>query len=176
MPSKKRIAVIGGGLGSMTTLYNLMSQPNAAELYDVTVYQLGWRIGGKGASGANPEKNFRVEEHGVHFWFGFYENAFRMMRDVYDKLERPPGTPLATFEEAFKPQPYMVFTEKVGDEWVDWTVDFPKLPGQVGDGTFNDPIIEIFTEILGYIADKIADYFEHNHPGCLGYFIKFLKP
>ena len=35
--------------------------------YEVTVYQRGWRLGGKGACGRNlePGKGLRVEEHGL---------------------------------------------------------------------------------------------------------------
>ena len=70
---KKKITVIGGGLGAMTAVCQLMRQPNAVDLYEIDIYQMGWRLGGKGASGVNPEKGHRVEEHGIHFWFGFYD-------------------------------------------------------------------------------------------------------
>ncbi|MEZ4948751.1 MAG: hypothetical protein R2784_05095 [Saprospiraceae bacterium] len=43
--SKKRIAVIGGGLGSMTTIYSMLNLPGAKDKYEFTVYQLGWRVG-----------------------------------------------------------------------------------------------------------------------------------
>jgi len=45
--------------------------------YQVTVYQLSWRLGGKGASGRGPAN--RIEEHGFHVWFGFYDSAFRLI-------------------------------------------------------------------------------------------------
>src|SRR5262245_42435096 len=46
---KQKIAVLGGGLGSLSTVYGLTSQPGWDEKYDITVYQMGWRLGGKGA-------------------------------------------------------------------------------------------------------------------------------
>ena len=44
---------------------------------------MGWRLGGKGASGRGVAD--RIEEHGLHLWMGFYENAFRLMRDCYEE-------------------------------------------------------------------------------------------
>lgn len=165
---KKKITVIGGGLGAMTAVCQLMRQPNAADLYEIDIYQMGWRLGGKGASGVNPEKGHRVEEHGIHFWFGFYENAFMLMKEVYKGLDRPPHAPLSTFDKAFKPQPYMVFAEHVDSNWVDWRIDFPKLPGKVGDGVFNDPVAEIFTAAFNYIAMEFRKHFSGKNGGCLG--------
>ena len=43
----------------------------------------------------------RIEEHGLHIWLGFYENAFRLIRRCYAELNRPPGSTLATWREAF---------------------------------------------------------------------------
>ena len=67
-PSKvKQIAVLGGGISSLAAVFELTSVPNWREHYDITVYQMGWRLGGKGASGRNPKLANRVEEHGPHF-------------------------------------------------------------------------------------------------------------
>ncbi len=130
----KKIAVIGGGLSAMTAVFNITQEPNWKEKYDITIYQMGWRIGGKGASGVNPEYGYRIEEHGLHLWMGFYENAFTMMRQIYGGLNRPIGSPLATFDDAFKGQPYFVFCEHVNNTYVDWKIDFPKPLGIAGDG------------------------------------------
>ena len=45
------VAILGGGAGSLTAAFELTATPELRERYDVTVYQLGWRLGGKGASG-----------------------------------------------------------------------------------------------------------------------------
>lgn len=124
-----------------------MREPDWKERYEITLYQMGWRLGGKGASGVNREIGYRVEEHGLHLWMGFYENAFAMMRGIYGDLKRPPGAPLATFDEAFKGQPFMIFEEPVGEAWVDWKINFPKMAGEVGDGkpvTWEDLITNMF--------------------------------
>ncbi len=105
-----------------------LSRPELDERYDVTLYQRGWRLGGKGASGRNHAVADRIEEHGLHVWFGFYDNAFRLMRDCYEELGRPSGKPLATFGEAFKPAPNIVLYENVGGStrpWIAWEFSPP---------------------------------------------------
>src|SRR5436309_10765811 len=96
-----RVAILGGGMASIVAAYELTS-PALRGRYEVTVYQLGWRLGGKCASGRNHQYHERIEEHGLHVWFGFYDNAFRVMREAYEELGRDPGEPLATWQDAFK--------------------------------------------------------------------------
>ena len=93
---KTKIAVLGGGIGSIVTAFELTSTPALCEKYEVTIYQMGCRLGGKGASGRNMQRQGRIEEHGLHLWFGFYENAFNCIQRCYKELGRAPGTPLAT--------------------------------------------------------------------------------
>src|SRR5205823_3375511 len=82
---KRKIAILGGGMGAMTAAFELTDRPGWQNHYDITVYQMGWRLGGKCASGRNldPQLGKRIEEHGVHVWFGFYDNAFRMIKKCY---------------------------------------------------------------------------------------------
>lgn len=40
----KKIAVLGGGLSSITAVYKITADPNWTDLYDITVYQIGWRL------------------------------------------------------------------------------------------------------------------------------------
>ena len=89
-PSNRvRVAIVGGGCAAMTTAFEL-TRPEHAGRYDVTVYQMGYRLGGKGASGRGVAQ--RIEEHGLHLWMGFYENAFALMRACYAELGRDPAT------------------------------------------------------------------------------------
>ena len=62
--AKKEIAVLGGGAGGLTTAFELTATPELRARHSVTVYQLGWRLGGKGASGRNADHGNRIEEHG----------------------------------------------------------------------------------------------------------------
>src|SRR3546814_1311221 len=59
---KRKIAILGGGVGALTSAFYLASQPGAAEKYEITVYSIGWRLGGKCATGRNPEFGNRIEE------------------------------------------------------------------------------------------------------------------
>lgn len=78
-----RVAIVGGGVAALTTAFELTS-PELGGRYAVTVYQMGWWLGGKGASSRGVAD--RIEEHGLHLWMGFYENAFRLMRECYAEL------------------------------------------------------------------------------------------
>ena len=133
--NRTKIAVLGGGMGSLAAVFALTDRPGWRERYDITVYQLGWRLGGKGASGRNLAAGARIEEHGLHVWLGFYENAFRMMQRCYKELGRPAGALLARWEEAFKPHSYTVTEEHVDGSWSHWPVEFPtndEVPGHGG--------------------------------------------
>lgn len=111
-------------MASLSAVFALTSQPDWSSRYEITVYQLGWRLGGKGASGRNLRSfgqfapDYRIEEHGVHVWFGFYENAFQVIQRCYRELDRPIGQPLATWQEAFKPQNFLVIEESINGEFL----------------------------------------------------------
>ena len=61
---KKKIAVLGSGMSALASVYELTSYENWQEHYDITIYQMGWRLGGKTATGRGP--NERIQEHGIH--------------------------------------------------------------------------------------------------------------
>jgi uncharacterized protein with NAD-binding domain and iron-sulfur cluster len=128
----EKIAILGGGVSAITAAFHLSNQPGWQNNYDITLYQMGWRIGGKGASGRNADYGERIEEHGLHIWFGFYENAFNSIKQAYNELDRPAGSPLATWQEAFKPHSFIVLQELINKEWKSWPIDFPTndlIPG-----------------------------------------------
>jgi uncharacterized protein with NAD-binding domain and iron-sulfur cluster len=130
----KKVAVLGGGIASLTAVFELTSQPNWQDAYDITVYQLGFRLGGKGASGVNREHHDRVEEHGLHVWMGFYENSFQVIQRCYQALQRPANSPLATWQDAFKPHDFVTWEDQVGDSWRHWFGPFQPRSGFPGDG------------------------------------------
>jgi uncharacterized protein with NAD-binding domain and iron-sulfur cluster len=138
MAQLQKIAVLGGGAGSLAAAFYLSARPDWRERYEITVYQQGWRLGGKGASGRNAALAQRIEEHGLHIWFGFYANAFAMIRAVYEELGRPPGAPLAGWDQAFRPQDTIALAEQVGAEWRPWQLLLPRRPGEPGAGS--DPV------------------------------------
>ena len=138
MAQVQKIAILGGGAGALSAAFYLSAQPGWRERYDITVYQQGWRLGGKGASGRNARLGQRIEEHGLHIWFGFYANAFAMIRAAYAELARPPGAPLAAWDQAFRPQDHIALAEPVGAGWRPWRLELPRRPGEPGMGS--DPV------------------------------------
>jgi uncharacterized protein with NAD-binding domain and iron-sulfur cluster len=131
---REKIAVLGGGIGSLAAVYSLTSRPDWQERYEITVYQLGFRLGGKGASGRNRHLADRIEEHGIHVFFGFYDNAFRVMKGCYEELDRPLDAPLARVTDAWKPYPEITFTEKHEGEWSVWAWQFAPNDARLGEG------------------------------------------
>lgn len=126
-----RVAVIGGGCASLTTAFEL-TRPEHADKYDVTVYQMGWRLGGKGASGRGVAD--RIEEHGLHLWMGFYENAFRLMRDCYAELPSDPMRRFKHWQDAFTPAPDVAVANRMPNgDWEFWRAHFPAGRGLPGD-------------------------------------------
>src|SRR5262245_40085475 len=88
-----KVAILGGGMGALAAAWKLMQEPNAAARYDITVYQRGWRLGGKGASGRNLDagNGARIEEHGLHILMGFYDNALGLLHECYEQHATNPA-------------------------------------------------------------------------------------
>ena len=109
-----------------------LSDPDG-EPAEVTVYQRGWRLGGKGASSRGP--NGRIEEHGLHVWLGFYDNAFRLLRSCYEELDRAgtdPACPIQDWRDAFVAASAIGLARPEGDDPSVWLARFPendRLPG-----------------------------------------------
>lgn len=127
-----RVAIIGGGCAAISTAFEL-TRPEHGGRYQITLYQLGWRLGGKGASGRGPAD--RIEEHGLHVWMGWYENAFRLMRECYEELSRDPrGYPVATWRDVFIPTSFVGVTDRTTEgDWRSWNRIFPPAEGLPGD-------------------------------------------
>jgi uncharacterized protein with NAD-binding domain and iron-sulfur cluster len=149
--AKPRIAILGGGAGAVTAALEL-SKPGWDDHYEsITVYQQGWRLGGKGACGRGPD--LRIEEHGLHLWFGFYENAFRLLNRCHQELDQrakhgQPRWNLAfkNVEDSFSPLEQLAVHDHDGCGWSLWEADFfdddedlpwlesdPRAPGERPD-------------------------------------------
>lgn len=126
------VAIIGGGCAAVTTAFEL-TRPEHRGRYRVTIYQLGFRLGGKGASGRGPAQ--RIEEHGLHLWMGFYENAFRVMRECYVELGRDrEKCPIADWRDAFVPDHFTGIADwSPSGRWLPWRVSLPPFGGLPGD-------------------------------------------
>lgn len=78
-----KVAVLGGGPAGLAAAWYLAEGDPTLE---ITVYQQGWRLGGKGASSRGPAG--RIEEHGIHLFGNFYGNALGIVRQAHAETGR----------------------------------------------------------------------------------------
>jgi hypothetical protein len=96
------VVVLGGGAAGLSAAYELTRPELGDDRLPVSVYTPGWRLGGKGASGRGAFG--RIEEHGLHIWFGFYLNAFGLLGDAYERLRAAgAASKFETIADAFSP-------------------------------------------------------------------------
>ena len=125
---------------------------------------MGWRLGGKGASGRNAALGQRIEEHGLHIWFGFYDNAFKTIQRAYELLDRPEGAPLRTWRDAFKEQHFITLTELIDGQCKLWPIDTPAMPGQPGDGDEKLDLWRVALTAYEWIKQWVEDLSTHHRP------------
>ena len=99
--ARQRVAILGGGPAALACAWQLSSTASLRDRYEITIYEMSHRLGGKTASGRDEQG--RILEHGLHILFGFYESFFRLVREAYAELGRPPQHPMATWRHAFHP-------------------------------------------------------------------------
>ena len=135
-----------------------LSEPGWRDEFEsITVYQRGWRLGGKGASGRGV--NGRIEEHGLHIWLGYYENAFRLLREVYAELDRPnhdPEAPIRTWRDGLIPATRVGLEERNDQSWSHWMADFApngELPGEPDTSGGPMTVVDFLQRSLRLLAD-----------------------
>ncbi len=185
LQKKKHVVILGGGCGAMSTAFALTATEELRQAYDVTIYQHGWRLGGKGATGRNLDsgKGKRIEEHGIHVWLGSYEHSFRMIRDCYLELEQrykagdiAKEFPFKSIEDAFEPQYTVTFQEQLGNEthsdWETWNIRSFSTSGTPGDGTPFPTLYSHISRLLRWMREELLrslhiDFPSMEPPGCL---------
>ncbi|MCH9661545.1 MAG: NAD(P)-binding protein [Bacteroidetes bacterium] len=155
--NKKKVVILGSGMSSLTSAYELTSYENWQDHYDITIYQMGWRLGGKTATGRGP--NERIQEHGIHIAQGWYENAFRLIQDSYKECEKHnlmPDSPFQSWDDGFDREDTTLLThfDPKTNQWIKKNIVFPSneyIPGQGGPLPFSAIIkkaIGLVLEIL----------------------------
>ena len=159
-----KVVILGGGMAGLSAAWRL-SEPGWRDRFDsITVYQRGWRLGGKGASSRGA--NGRIEEHGLHIWLGSYENAFGLLRECYAELDRAttdPAAPIQTWDEALIPGDNLGLADQLGSDWLMWLGTFTRnggLPGEP-DSTGREQTVVEFTQrairLVRDFADSLRD-------------------
>ncbi len=149
--------MLGGGAGSLAAAFELTATPALRERYEVTVLQPGWRLGGKGASGRRASRDQRIEEHGLHVWFGFYREAFGLIRRAYEELgDQAPARP---WTSAFSPIERLVLWDRDGDAGLrSWSAELPSQPlTHVPQTAPDDPTVGITGRLLRAWDDFLDD-------------------
>ena len=158
---KRKIAILGGGMAGLSAAFQLTRTQALRDAHEVTVYQIGWRLGGKAASGRdvagwptggpNPAQG-RNLEHGLHVWFGCYENTFQMIQEIYAARQPPGGWALPAWPDAVKPQDFTPIGVQAEDgAWSYWPLTWAVNGGVPGDGA----LFPTVSEMLETLADWI---------------------
>ncbi len=198
----KKIAILGGGMASLSAAYELTDYEGWQNNYEITIYQTGWRLGGKTATGRGACD--RVEEHGIHILQGWYDTTFRLLRSVYDERRKEglaSGSPLQDlFADGLVANNTTLLTEFIPElgKWSNWPLIFPETAEQPGLGgplpmwalvkkgiaitlemLLGSPYAKNESALFRWILDHyFPDYTTKSHPaqvgnaGCLGVLLK----
>jgi uncharacterized protein with NAD-binding domain and iron-sulfur cluster len=153
----KRVAILGGGIAGLSAAWELSRPEHRDEIATVTVYERSWRLGGKGASSRGVHG--RIEEHGLHVWLGYYENAFRLMRECYSDLDRAhtdPHAPILDWDDAFVPSSRIGLGERTADDWMPWVAQFTEdavRPGEPGGTGSPASVSDVVRRALSLLRD-----------------------
>jgi uncharacterized protein with NAD-binding domain and iron-sulfur cluster len=160
--AKQRIAVLGGGIGALSAAFYITEQPGWADKYEITVYQQGWRLGGKCASGHDMREGYghRIYEHGLHIFAGFYYQAFDLLRRAYRVVDRPDGHPNQDVWDAFTPEDNVTLVDRSdpGNPNLMWYVDMPPNDEVPGD--------DLKTASLADMIQGLVALLIHFSPGA----------
>jgi uncharacterized protein with NAD-binding domain and iron-sulfur cluster len=168
-PAKERVVIVGAGPAGLSTAFHLtdpVTNPEWQTRYEVDVYQLGWRVGGKGATGRNPDAGERLQEHGIHVFGNMYFNSFRMMGTCFAEVEWDEHDQHRTLETAFLPSLAQYESEYWDGKWHGQLGNFPDNGSRPWEGEVWPGSRGIVMEVLNVIHRHLGDAMEGRHtPG-----------
>lgn len=156
---REHVVILGGGVGGCIAAYWLSATPEMRAKYRVTLYQTGWRLGGKGASSRGAGETQRSEEHGPHVWFGFYENAFRTLRECLQEHKKLGFTigDCTEWTDLFQASREGVFYHHGKDKkWYPWKMDLGMYAGSPGDGTPCPDVRDTLWRMADHLASNVS--------------------
>lgn len=159
---RKRVVILGGGIAALTAAFEL-TEHDPDKLYDIIVFTLGWRLGGKGAVGRDASRYDRAYEHGLHFWAGFYDNAFDVVKRLYARRSADEDR----WRDCFRPLNHFTVLENQDESWKPWLIAFPTNREEPGIGRQNPfspwPMLVRFLSVLESAFRK-TDLYERVGP------------
>jgi len=151
--TRQKVAILGGGMAGLAAAYELSKTSELRDRFEVTVYQMGWRLGGKCATGRSDEG--LIQEHGLHFWFGCYDNAFRMLKEVYQAWRPPAGSPLRAWTDALKPHQFTPLGDIRDGTFDSIPIAWPLYPGSPGDDWEHPSLAEMVAMLVDVISSLL---------------------
>lgn len=153
--TKTRIAILGGGPAALATAFELSATEDLRERFEIDLYQIGWRLGGKCASSRNSAARFRNEEHGLHVLGGFYHNVFSQVRPLYEAWPTVSPDTAIDFESAFHGHNTFTLMQPEGEGWRAISVDMPTNDKELGVDPEPITPVEMLTRILSWIGQAL---------------------
>lgn len=138
--SKKRVCILGAGPAALAAAYGLTDTEELRKKYEITVYQLGWRAGGKCSTGRRGERK-TVQQNCAHYLFGCYSNTFGMMRQVYEELPDRGHNEFGSFDDVLLPRNLVALKERFKGQWKNWFIEFPT--NDAVPGTENQEFLQL---------------------------------
>lgn len=150
--TRREIVIVGGGIAGLTAAFEISdpcrcrarrsgclcadrvrhrrcSQPR------IELYERRRELGGKGASVRNEQRDMRIEEHGLHIWFGYYENAFRLLDrchmaldDLAERGVRRWSSAISDVATGFRRASTVGLADDdaSNNDWIRWWTKFPE--------------------------------------------------
>jgi uncharacterized protein with NAD-binding domain and iron-sulfur cluster len=148
--TKTRIAILGGGIAALTAAFELTEQDPIQSAYDITLYTIGWRLGGKASVGRDMASGGRAVEHGLHIWTGYYDNSFDIVKRLYARLKKPADA----WKKCFEPVNHFTAMEYIDGKWKSWLLQFPQndLEPGIGELPLLTPL-PLFIQFLSALED-----------------------
>jgi uncharacterized protein with NAD-binding domain and iron-sulfur cluster len=172
-PATRHIAVLGGGLGGLSTAYEIVSRdPNCT----VTIFEMGWRLGGKCSTWRSGGNVRRVEEHGIHVFFGAYENAFNLLKRAYAKIG-------GNWEDAFTSRSWFTLYDEYDGQWDRWDFYYPDHPSGVKPGDRLDSqnahvfptLLDATSEMIQWFVESVSAFVAAHAPPIMAAPVEALR-